>query len=237
MGAAHLPGIPALDLDEVHVVVPAYREADVIAATVDALVRRFWHVVVVDDGSPDATAERACEAGAVVLRHPFNLGQGAALQTGITYALGRGARYVATFDADGQHSVDDLENMLVAVAAGGIDVALGSRFLGEAVGLPRTRSLVLKAAVLFTQVTSGLRLTDVHNGLRVMTAEAARKLTITQDRMAHASELVNQIARLRLKYREVPVTVRYTAYSLAKGQKLRGSAAILVDLLVGWLSR
>jgi glycosyltransferase involved in cell wall biosynthesis len=237
MGASHLSRIVGLDTEEVHVVVPAYCEADVIAETVDALLRRFRHVVVVDDGSPDATAERACEAGAVVLRHAFNLGQGAALQTGITYALERGARYVATFDADGQHSVADLEAMLVVLAAGRLDVTLGSRFLGEAVGLPRMRSIVLKAAVLFTRATSGLRLTDAHNGLRVMTAEAARKLTITQNRMAHASELINQIARLRLKYEEVPVTVRYTEYSLTKGQKLGGSAGILVDLLVGWLSR
>jgi polyprenyl-phospho-N-acetylgalactosaminyl synthase len=228
---------PGLDLDEVYVVVPAYREADVIAHTVGALVERFPHVVVVDDGSPDATAARARQAGAVVLRHPFNLGQGAALQTGIAYALEEEARYVATFDADGQHAVADLETMLEVLADNRLDVVLGSRFLGQSEGLPRLRRLVLKAAVLFTQATSGLRLTDAHNGLRAMTGEAARKLEISQDRMAHASEIINQIARLKLSYREVPVTIRYSEYSLGKGQKVSGSAGILVDLLVGWLLR
>jgi len=226
-----------INLDEVYVVVPAYREAGVVAGTVGALARRFPHIVVVDDGSPDATAARACQAGAVVLRHPFNLGQGAALQTGIAYALEQGAHYVATFDADGQHAVADLEKMLEALIGNRLDVVLGSRFLGQPEGLPRVRLMALKTAVLFTKATSGLQLTDAHNGLRAMTAEAARKLESTQDRMAHASEIINQIGRLELRYREVPVTIRYSEYSLRKGQKVRGSVGILVDLLVGWLSR
>ena len=120
---------------------------------------------------------------------------------------------------------------------GQLDVVLGSRFLGEPQGLPRSRWIVLKAAVLFTKATSGLRLTDAHNGLRAMTAEAARKLEITQNRMAHASEIINRLARSRLRYREVPVTIRYSEYSLRKGQKVRGSVRILVDLLIGWLVR
>src|SRR5512145_3271021 len=141
---------PSLNLHEVYVVVPAYREADVISETVGTLAECFPHIVVVDDGSPDATAERACQAGAVVLRHPFNLGQGAALQTGIAYALEEEARYVATFDADGQHAVADLETMLAVLVENRLDVVLGSRFLGQSEGLPRLRRLVLKAAVVFT---------------------------------------------------------------------------------------
>jgi hypothetical protein len=127
--------------------------------------------------------------------------------------------------------------MLGVLMGNRLDVVLGSRFLGASEGLPRVRLIALKAAVLFTKATSGLPLTDAHNGLRAMTAEAARKLESTQDRMAHASEIINQIGRLELRYREVPVTIRYSEYSLRKGQKVRGSVGILVDLLVGWLSR
>ena len=228
---------PTIALDEVYVVIPAYCEGGVIAETVGTLAECFPNIVVVDDGSPDATAELACQAGAVVLRHPFNLGQGAALQSGIAYALEQGARYVATFDADGQHAVADVEKMLEVLIENKLDVVLGSRFLGESAGLPRVRLIALKAAVLFTNATSGLRLTDAHNGLRAMTAEAARQLEITQNRMAHASEIINRIARLKLRYQEVPVTIRYSEYSLRKGQKVRGSVGILVDLLVGWLVR
>ncbi len=137
-------------------------------------------------------SERAREQGVTVLRHPINLGQGAALQTGISYALRHGARYVATFDGDGQHP-RDLVRMLEKLKEISADIVLGSRFLGEAPGIPLRRKLFLRAAVLFTNVTTGTRLTDTHNGLRLMTADAARRFRITQNGMAHASEFIEQI--------------------------------------------
>ncbi len=219
------------------VIVPAFNESSVIGPSVRNLRSRFVNIVVVDDGSTDATAPAALAAGAVVLRHAVNAGQGAALQTGIDYALARGAAYVATFDADGQHQVEDLVTMLAALLDGTHDIALGSRFLGHAEGLPFMRRLVLKAAVRFTNLTTGLRLTDAHNGLRVMTAAAARRLHIHQDGMAHASELIEQIGRLGLCYAEVPVTITYSDYSKAKGQRLSNSFLILRDLFAGWLLR
>jgi glycosyltransferase involved in cell wall biosynthesis len=191
----------------------------------------------VDDGSVDATASAALAAGAIVLRHAVNAGQGAALQTGIDYALANGATYVATFDADGQHHVEDLVTMLAVLQASPHDIVLGSRFLGHAEGLTVARRLVLKAAVLFTNLTTGLKLTDAHNGLRVMTASAARQLHIRQDGMAHASELIEQIGRLGLRFAEVPVTITYSDYSRAKGQRLSNSLLILRDLVAGWLLR
>jgi glycosyltransferase involved in cell wall biosynthesis len=219
------------------VIVPAFNEAAVIGPGVRDLRNRFANVVVVDDGSADATASAAFAAGAVVLQHALNAGQGAALQTGIDYALANGATYVATFDADGQHRVEDLVAMLAALQGGSHDIVLGSRFLGHAEGLPFVRRLVLKAAVLFTNLTTGLRLTDAHNGLRVMTARAARRLQIRQDGMAHASELIEQVGRLGLRYAEVPVTITYSEYSQAKGQRLSNSLQILRDLVAGWLLR
>jgi len=219
------------------VVVPAYREAAVIRRTVAGLRVRFPNVVVVNDGSPDATAEEALAAGAAVVSHPINLGQGAALQTGIAYALSRGAAYVATFDADGQHRVEDLLRMLAILQAEPLDIVLGSRFAGRAPGLSTARRLALKAAVLLTNLTTGVRLTDAHNGLRVMTADAARRIELRQDQMAHASELVAQVGRLGLRFRELPVTITYTDYSVHKGQRLSNGFRILSDLVSGWLQR
>jgi polyprenyl-phospho-N-acetylgalactosaminyl synthase len=118
-----------------------------------------------------------------------------------------------------------------------LDIVLGSRFSGEARGLPLSRRLVLKAAVLFTNLTTGVRLTDAHNGLRVMTAEAARRLDLRQDDMAHASELVAQVGRLGLRFKEVPVTILYSDYSVQKGQRLSSGFRILSDLVSGWLQR
>lgn len=217
------------------VVVPAYNEGEVITATLAALAAHPYQVVVVDDGSADDTAARARAAGATVVRHACNLGQGAALQTGISYAvLQPGARFVATFDADGQHDPADIARLLAPLEAGECDVTLASRFAagGAATNIPPVRRLVLKLAVALTRLTTRLAVTDTHNGLRAFTVDAARQISLSQNRMAHASEILSQIAARGLRYREVPAAVRYTAYSRAKGQRLSNSVNILWDILM-----
>ena len=221
----------------VWVVIAAFNEAGVIGRVIADVRRRGYSVVVVDDGSADATASVAGQAGAVVIRHPVNLGQGAALQTGIEFALAEGADFVVTFDADGQHRTDDIGGLLKALTAADADFALGSRFLGASIDLPPVRRALLKAATLFTRLTTGLCVTDTHNGLRAMTRRGANRIALRQNRMAHASELLEQIARSGLRYVEVPVTIEYSAYSLAKGQKLSDSLSILVDLSAQRLHR
>ncbi len=222
---------------EIHVIIPAFNEAAVIARVVSEVARAGYRVVVVDDGSRDATADVARAGGATVIGHPFNLGQGAALQTGIDYALTHGAALVVSFDADGQHRVADISRLTEALAEERADFALGSRFLGQAPNLPTLRRLALIAATRFTRLTTGLQLTDAHNGLRAMTRRGAAAIRLRQNRMAHASELLSQIADSGLRYVERPVTIEYTAYSLAKGQKLRDAVLILLDLFARRLYR
>jgi glycosyltransferase involved in cell wall biosynthesis len=214
------------------VVVAAYNEAPAIRDVVEALVSRCPQVVVVDDGSTDGTASRLAGSGATVLRHEINRGQGAALQTGIRFALLRGAQVIVTFDADGQHDPDDIEALVTPVLDGECDVALGSRFLARAPEIPLGRKLLLKAAIFFTRVVSRVRVTDAHNGLRALSREAAAALRITMDRMAHASEILDQLRIHGLRYREVPVTIRYTAYSLAKGQQSRDAIRIALQVIL-----
>jgi polyprenyl-phospho-N-acetylgalactosaminyl synthase len=222
---------------QVYVVVPAYNEARVISRVVSEVGRARYVVVVVDDGSEDATADHARAAGATVIRHPFNLGQGASLQTGIDYALAQGAECIVTFDADGQHRVSDISRLTEALVRERADFALGSRFLGQAPNLPPLRRLVLQAATAFTRLTTGLRLTDTHNGLRAMTRRGAAAIRLRQNRMAHASEFLSQIAGSGLRYVEQPVTIEYSAYSLAKGQSIRDAVLILLDLFARRLYR
>lgn len=193
--------------------------------------RLFANIAVIDDASVDRTGKVAALAGAHVIRHPVNLGQGAALQTGFEYALAAGASHIVTFDADGQHHIEDVPIMLDALAQSGAQIALGSRFLGTAHGISQSRRLLLKAAILFTRITTGLSLSDCHNGLRVLTSQAARTLGLRQNRMAHASELLNAIRRYRIPYVEVPVTITYTDYSRGKGQKLDDAFVICRDLI------
>jgi glycosyltransferase involved in cell wall biosynthesis len=211
-----------------------YNEAQMVATVVSDLRSAFSRVVCVDDGSSDGSAEVAELAGAIVVRHPVNLGQGAALQTGIQYALDSSASHVVTFDADGQHRVADAVAMLELAHAKGVDIVLGSRFLHRTTGpsMPTLRRQVLRAALLFTRLTTGLPLTDTHNGLRVMSHFAARKINITLHGMAHASEILGIIAREKISYLEAPISVAYTDYSTGKGQSSLNAVNILFDLFL-----
>lgn len=215
-------------------VVPAFNEAQQgrIAATVRSARCVFPNIVVVDDCSYDETGELALHEGAHVCRHPVNLGQGAALATGIRYALMHGADEIITFDADGQHGLDDAEKMVRTLRAEKVDVVLASRFLGTAAGISRSKRLLLKAATVFTRLSTGLAVTDTHNGLRVLSRSAAAAIVIRQNRMAHASEILHQIANLGLSYVEVPNHIIYTDYSVAKGQRMFGAFSILGDLFM-----
>ncbi len=220
--------------EAVWIVIPAYNEGRAIGNVLRNLLHYPYSVVVVDDGSSDETYQECLKYPVTVLRHPANLGQGAALQTGISYALRFPAtKYIVTFDSDGQHNADEIAHILEPLKQGKVDVALGSRFLrpGDAVNIPGMKKAVLGLATAFTRFTSGLKLTDTHNGFRAITAEAAPKIHITQNRMAHASEILQKIADHKLRYCEVPVTITYTEYSKVKGQSLLNSVNILWDMM------
>ncbi|MCW2289859.1 glycosyltransferase involved in cell wall biosynthesis [Leucobacter luti] len=214
------------------VVIPLYNEATVIAEVVRGLLPEFPHIVCIDDGSSDGSGEIARRAGARVVTHPINLGQGAALQTGFDYALERGAQFVVTFDADGQHRVEDAVAMLQRARREDLAIVFGSRFLDDRTNPGVLKKIVLKTAVAVTNVTTRTRLTDAHNGLRVIRADALRAIKLRQDRMAHGTEIVVQLGRTGLPYAEHPVEVIYSEYSKAKGQSLLNSVNILVDLII-----
>ncbi len=222
---------------DVWIIVPAYNEGTRLDGTLQDLCSVLAQVVVVDDGSDDDSGEIAAEYPVWRLSHVVNCGQGAALQTGLDFALSQGAQIVVTFDADGQHCVEDIEPLCQPIREGRVDVVLGSRFLGKAEGIPWVRWLTLKAAVLFTRCYSGIRVTDTHNGLRAFSRHAAQVVRIQHNRMAHASEILDQVRRLGLRYCEVPTTVRYTKDTLDKGQNSLNSLRIVGQLLLGRLTR
>ena len=215
------------------VVIPLYNEEQVIGDVIAQVRTAFAQVVCVDDGSSDHSGDVAARAGARVVRHPINLGQGAALQTGFEYALADPSmKYVLTFDGDGQHQITDALGMVERLRAGEADVVFGSRFLDERSKPSFGKKMVLRAAVGYTNMTTRTRLTDAHNGLRAMSRPVVAQLNITQNRMAHASELVAQIGASGASYVEHPVHILYTDYSKAKGQSLWNSINILADLML-----
>lgn len=219
--------------DDTWVIIPVYNEAPVIAQVVADLRQTFPNIVCVDDGSSDDSARQIVASSAHLVRHPINLGQGAALQTGLSYALVRpGGRFFVTFDADGQHQAADAAGMVEVARTEHADVVLGSRFLGRSQSVPLLKRMVLRVVVAVSPATRRMGLTDAHNGLRVFDRGVAERLRINLNDMAHASEIVALLARSSWKVREVPVTIRYTDYSKSKGQSLVNGINILFDLSV-----
>lgn len=218
--------------NDVWIVIPLYNEATVIASVVEGLLPSFPNVVCIDDGSTDGSGDIARSAGAKVVTHPINLGQGASLQTGFEYALSHSAEYVVTFDADGQHRVVDAVAMVDRAREEDFAIVFGSRFLDDRTKPGILKKIVLKTAVWVTNVTTRTKLTDAHNGLRVIRRDALLQVKLRQDRMAHGTEIVVQLGRTKLPFAEQPVEVLYTDYSKAKGQSLLNSVNILVDLVI-----
>lgn len=215
------------------VVIPLYNEASVIGGVITELLNHFSNVVCVDDGSSDGSASIAKAAGAHLVQHPINLGQGAALQTGFEFALAHDdCAYVVTFDADGQHRIEDALSMLTMAREDDLAVVFGSRFLDDRTNPGWIKRVILKTAVWVTNMTTGMKLTDAHNGLRVIRRDALALIHLKQDRMAHATEIVLEIGRTGLPWREHPVELLYTDYSKSKGQSVLNSINILVDLIV-----
>ena len=222
-----------LRYDDSWLVVPLYNEATVIGQVIDDAKGTFANIVCVDDGSSDGSAAIARKHGARVIEHPFNLGQGAALQTGMEFVRRQtNARYIVTFDADGQHSVADAAAMVDRARAEDLAIIFGSRFLDDATQVGWSKKLVLKTAAAVTKQRTGLDLTDAHNGLRLLRRDALQQVVLRQDGMAHASEIVSQLAGTGLPWAEMPVHIAYTDYSKAKGQSLLNSVNILVDLVM-----
>ncbi|MDD7466165.1 MAG: glycosyltransferase family 2 protein [Actinomycetaceae bacterium] len=228
--------MPSFSVDQlVHatwLVIPLYNEQTVVADVIRDALHTFPNIVCVDDGSNDDSATRARDAGAVVISHPINLGQGAALQTGISWVLTyTDAHYIVTFDADGQHRASDALRMVERAQSENLGYVLGSRFLGTDHQAGWLKHLVLVTAAKVASWRTGMELTDSHNGLRVLRRDAASALNLTQSRMAHASQIISQLAATRLPWAEEAVTINYTEYSRSKGQSLLNGVNILTEML------
>jgi polyprenyl-phospho-N-acetylgalactosaminyl synthase len=227
------------------VLIPVYNESQAIIEVVDRLVIAGYSIVLVNDGSQDHTGIvleqlmlKHHSHQIHILSHPINLGQGAALQTSFDYVqknlqIPFSVKYIVTFDADGQHSVSDIPYLIEALTASEhIEIALGSRFLGHTINMPWHRRLLLQGAVLFTRYIGGVHVSDSHNGLRALKVDILQRFSLSQARMAHASEFLHLLKHLNINYVEVPVTIEYTEHSMAKGQSALSAINILFDLMI-----
>jgi polyprenyl-phospho-N-acetylgalactosaminyl synthase len=220
-----------MSYSNVYIVIAAYNEAQSIPNVIPSLLEVYPNVIVVDDGSTDDTFGILRGYPISVLRHIINRGQGAALQTGMRFAIEHGADIIVTFDADGQHDVGEIQGLIDPVLSGECDLTLGSRFLGNAHHIPLPKASV-KNGVLFTRIFSGIKVTDVHNGLRAFSRKAALSIEIKMDRMGHASEILDQAYQAGLRVQEVPVNIYYTPYSLRKGQNSWNIMKVAAEILL-----
>ena len=215
-------------------IVPCYNEGTVIFDVLTHARETFPNIVAVNDGSRDDSAAQIRAAGAHLVNHPVNLGQGAAIQTGVEYARAQpGARYFVTFDADGQHQVKDVVRMVERLRAEPVDIIVGTRFAGQDNSqVPWIKRVVLKTVVLLSPRTKKLGLSDAHNGLRAFNRKVADEMNIRMNGMSHASEIVTMIDNNGWRVDEEPVDILYTEYSMSKGQSLINGVNILADGLV-----
>ncbi len=212
---------------------PAFNEAKRMGSILSDLKKAgYKNIIVVDDGSTDDTINIAKKKGVYVLSHVLNRGQGASLQTGIDFALSKGADIIVTYDADGQFVIKEIISVIEPIIKNEADIVLGSRFLGAAKNIPLSKKIVLKIGVVVVFILYGIKITDSQCGFRALSRRAAEKIHLSYDRMEHAAEFFLEIMRNNLKYKEVPITVIYDEYSLRKGQDWSKSFELGIKMLI-----
>jgi polyprenyl-phospho-N-acetylgalactosaminyl synthase len=217
---------------KVFIIVPAYNESAEISRVLHTLLLLNYPVIVIDDGSRDDTSQIVSTFPVLLIRHAVNLGQGAALETGMEAARQLDADYIVHFDADGQHDPMDIKHLLAPLLNDEADIVFGSRFLeNKAVGLPLIKKLMLMSGRWINYLLTGILLSDAHNGLRALNKKALFAVHFSQAGMAHASEILFEVKKNALRYREVSVHLLYTLYSRRKGQGILNSINILFHLL------
>lgn len=231
------------------VVVPAYNEAGRIGAVIRSIPRSFKihskhfgaKVIVVDDGSSDDTAQEARDAGAIVVQHVINCGAGAATRTGLRYAevYGRDADYVVAIDADGQHAPEDIHRMLAYALQSGADLVVGNRLHGgNKQDIPRHRNIGNWGLSLISRVLFGIKVADTQTGFRLFKTSALPAVAhYSSDRYGFATEMLWLATRARLNIHELPISVKYSAETLHKGQNPWGAVDLIVTLLWIRISR
>lgn len=208
-------------------IIPAYNEEKTLADVLLKTLEFVDEIVVINDGSSDGTENIALTLNCTVLSHVINRGLGSALRTGFTYALLRGATFIVTLDADGQHNPEDIGRLYNEIEKG-FDVVIGSR-MRSALGMPWHRIMANTIGNIFS---GGKRFTtDSQSGLRAFRGNALAQIELLGERMEISSEIIDEVRRKKLRYSEIEIQPLYTEYSLSKGQGFKTGIITLFRLL------
>jgi glycosyltransferase involved in cell wall biosynthesis len=204
---------------KIYIIIPAFNEEKVISNVITEIKKAgYQNIIVVDDGSEDSTFNSAKNSGIIVLRHKINRGKGAATKTGMEAAKLLKADIIVTMDGDGQHNPEDLKNLINPIINENFDVVLGTRLKNPA-GMPFYKIIANWIGNFFTWYLYGLWVTDSQSGFRAYSRYAAEKINTRAARYEYDSEVIREIYKYKLKFKEIPIAVRYTEYSMGKMQK------------------
>tara|TARA_B100000886_G_scaffold339634_1_gene305708 strand:+ start:3697 stop:4383 length:687 start_codon:yes stop_codon:yes gene_type:complete len=200
--------------DDVLILIPVYNEDKKIQIVVDALLKYFRNILVINDGSTDDTFRKLLKYDLFLINHPLNLGQGAALDTGFEFFINNtNFEYLVTFDGDNQHNINDLIEMIKKIKVEDIHGVVGSRFIKKTSlkNVPNLRIVILILAKLYEKIFYGSKFTDAHNGLRILKRDVVQSCLMPLDNydMSHATEISYKLSHSHFKIKEYPVTFLY----------------------------
>ncbi len=198
-------------------VTPAFNEAAAIAEVVSAVRAYTDHIIVVDDGSADETGSLAALAGATVVTHDVNRGPGAATNTGIKAARAMGATIVVTIDADGQHAPSDIPALIAPILEQRVDIVFANRF-GRPNEIPAVRRAYNRCANILTLLATGIWVSDSQCGFKAIGPRTLMELEISATGFEFCIQIVREVKNRGWRMAEVPITVSYSAQTMAKGQ-------------------
>lgn len=219
--------------DQICILVPAFNEQVRIKKVVNKLKKHFKNILVVDDGSNDMTKEICMNLQIDLISHPFNLGTGAAFQTGVKYVRKylSNCKYIITFDADDQHEIKDAINFASSIQNSDVEIIFGSRFIRNTSSLPFIKRIILRLAAKVTYYFYGIKLSDAHMGLKAFKKSAFDKIEISYNSYSYESELIYQVAQKKIKFKEMPATAYYEYYSGYSGQSILNGLRIFEDMI------
>ncbi len=220
------------NLKDILIIVPAYNEGKIIQSVIENLKQYGYdNILVIDDGSTDDTFEIANRLNVYVARHIVNIGPGGASSTGFEIARIINPEIIVTFDADGQHSADEVIKLIEPIKREEADVVIGSRFLGRP-EMPWKRFFYNKVANLVTFLLYGFSLSDTQSGLKAFNRKAYNSINIETLRMEFCSEIIHRIKQEKLRLKEISVRSVYSDYSLSKGQSFLVGVITLFRLVI-----
>ena len=207
--------------------IPAFNEEKNIGAIIVKLKKIYDHVLVCDDGSSDMTESIAMSLGATVVKHPKNLGYGAAIKTIFNESKKLDGDVLVTFDADGQHKISEIDLVLKPLFENQSDIVIGSRFLGKTKNLPKYRKFGIKTITSLTNTVTGSNISDAQSGFRAYSKKVLNEISPTESGMGISTEILIKASKKQFKISEVPITISYENNSHSQEPISHGASVIL----------